>query len=61
MTIIDWGLLSMDKQFLREIYNDVRTPKNRKKVNEDGFYEATEKDWEEFWEDVSSEPQELRD
>jgi hypothetical protein len=49
----------MDKQFLREIYNDVRTPKNRKKVNEDGFYEASEKDWEEFWEDVSKDPQDL--
>ena len=41
----------MDNQnFLREINNDQKTPKNRKKVREDGFYEASEADWKDFWE-----------
>ena len=41
----------MDNQnFLREMANDQKTPKNRKKVREDGFYEASEADWKDFWE-----------
>jgi hypothetical protein len=40
----------MDQNFLREINNDQKTPKNRKKVREDGFYEASEVDYKDFWE-----------
>ena len=40
-----------NKNFLREINNDQKTPKNQKKVREDGFYEASEADWKDFWED----------
>ena len=40
----------MDKNFLREINNDQKTHKNTKKVREDGFYEASEADWKDFWE-----------
>ena len=39
-----------NKNFLREIANDQKTPKNQKKVREDGFYEASEADWKDFWE-----------
>lgn len=39
-----------NKNFLREIANDQKTPKNRKKVREDGFFEATDDDWKDFWE-----------
>jgi len=40
----------MEQNFLREINNDQKTPKNRKKVREDGFYEASEVDYKDFWE-----------
>ncbi len=40
----------MDQNFLREINNDQKVPKNRKKVREDGFYEASEVDYKDFWE-----------
>ena len=39
-----------DKNFLREINHDQKTPKNQKKVRQDGFYEASEADWKDFWE-----------
>ena len=38
------------QNFLREINNDQKTPKNKKKVREDGFYEASEVDYKDFWE-----------
>lgn len=28
----------MDNQFLREINHDLKTPKNQKKLNKDGFF-----------------------
>ena len=40
----------MDKNFLREINNDQKTQKNTKRVREDGFYEASEVDFKDFWE-----------
>jgi len=30
--------------------NDQKTPKNKKKIREDGFYEANEADYKDFWE-----------
>ena len=39
-----------DKNFLREINHDPKTPKNQKKVRQDRFYEASEADWKDFWE-----------
>jgi len=39
-----------NKNFLREINNDQKTPKNKKKIREDGFYEASEADYKDFWE-----------
>jgi hypothetical protein len=44
----------MDKNFLREINHDQKTPKNTKKVREDGFYEASEADWKDFWENEAT-------
>jgi hypothetical protein len=44
----------MDKNFLREINNDQKTPKNTKRVREDGFYEASEVDWKDFWENETT-------
>ena len=32
----------MDQEFMREIANDRETPKNKKKLNEDGFFESEE-------------------
>ena len=40
----------MEQNFLREINNDQKTPKNKKKIREDGFYEASEADYKDFWE-----------
>lgn len=34
----------MNNQFLREINHDLKTPKNQKKLNEDGFFEATDEE-----------------
>ena len=31
-----------DQKLLREIANDDKTPKNRRQIVEDGFYEATD-------------------
>ena len=32
----------MPEEFLREINHDRKTPRNQRKLNEDGFFEATD-------------------